>query len=274
MFVFALYRVKVSSFAFGLFQPLLISSLGDALLGNGQGKSLYSFLSAAMSIGTTAAYLSFASLMEFSNMKVTCLYVFGGLVALSFLLFVLCFEPGAVYLACILAVLGKIAQRVVDVAFEALLDAVVNKNKESIPLMTSPNNDEGNRSPTDINSIFQADSNTISSPPTHSPCNSPSSSASQPRNAHQISSRSFITGYVGMLTFPLLIGPILYIFYLFLHLDTLWIEGILPLVGIGIWYGLFFLLSRSFLPWNLGAGLPLPRPPGTVALSFHVVSIH
>lgn len=125
-------RIKPTSFAFSLFTPLMIDNLGNASLGNGQGKrcslcsvdfqrhltstSLWAYLTAAMSIGTVLIFLLFGSLMEYDTMKMRSLRFFGGLVALSFLLFGFCFSPSAVYLASILAVLSKVAERVVDIA--------------------------------------------------------------------------------------------------------------------------------------------------------------
>ena len=78
--------------------------------------SLWAYLTAAMSIGTVVVFLLFASLMEYDTMKIRSLRFFGGLVAVTFILFILCFSPSAVYLASILAVLSKVAERVVDIA--------------------------------------------------------------------------------------------------------------------------------------------------------------
>ena len=69
-----------------------------------------------MSIGTVVVFLLFASLMEYDRMKIKSLRLFGSVVAACFVLFVLCFSPSAVYLASILAVLSKVAERVVDIA--------------------------------------------------------------------------------------------------------------------------------------------------------------
>lgn len=162
-----------------------------------------------------ASYLTFASLLRFSTMKTRCLYFFGSLVALSLLLLLLCFSPGAVYLACVLAVVGKVSQRLVDVAHESLLDAVCQTR---VP----------------------------------------------PRDPHQLSARAAVTGYAGMLAFVLAVAPLLALLHFLAGAPALWVELLVPTACAGLWYATWLAAVSTLLPWELGAGPPLPRPEGWV----------
>jgi hypothetical protein len=86
------HRSRVTSLSFSLFYPLFIASLGDAALGDGKGKALFSFLTAAMSVATVVMYLSFVSLMEYGDLKMKTLLIFAFLVALSHTCFIFCFR--------------------------------------------------------------------------------------------------------------------------------------------------------------------------------------
>ena len=115
---------SVTIIPFSVLFPLLINELGDSAFGTGTGRILWSYLSAAMSILTAILYLSATSVIEFGNMKCKALLRCGLSTSISLLLFVFCFSPGSVYLACILAVISVCIQRVGSVAYDSLLDAV------------------------------------------------------------------------------------------------------------------------------------------------------
>ena len=202
-----------------------------------------------MSIGTVLIFLLFGSLMEYDTMKMRSLRFFGGLVALSFLLFGFCFSPSAVYLASILAVLSKVAERVVDIA-------------QGTPFSSSDL--------TVVEALID-----------------PVCASSTPRrDPHQVSSRSLITGYLGILAFVVVLAPIVALIYFILHPGSLvsqvvvlspsqigqWVEGIVPNIAIGLWYAAFLNLATHLLPPDLGRGPPLPLPGGEKSSTNGLVS--
>eukprot|EP01038_Epipyxis_sp_PR26KG_P006063 gene6063-8348_t len=82
---------------------------------------------------------------------------------------------------------------------------------------------------------------------------------SKEKDPHQISSRSNFTGYIGMLLFLVVAGPILAILYFVVKLNSLWVTYLLPMAFIGIWYLLFIQFTKYFLSPTIGIGPTLPE---------------
>ena len=82
---------------------------------------------------------------------------------------------------------------------------------------------------------------------------------SNKRDPHEISSRCNIMGYSGMLGFILFVVPIVAIVYFgaTVH-STIWIEGIIPIVCVGLWYLNFTRYTFQMMSANIGIGQPLP----------------
>lgn len=71
---------------------------------------------------------------------------------------------------------------------------------------------------------------------------------------HQISSRGFITGYLGMIVFILFALIVEYVAYYPLKVSISLVEGIIPLVLVGLWYWFFTCVVSRGLSQTLGAG--------------------
>lgn len=79
------------------------------------------------------------------------------------------------------------------------------------------------------------------------------------RDPHEISSRSNIMGYSGMLAFILFVAPVVAIIYFGARVHSaVWIEGIIPIVCVGIWYFCFSTYTRRMMPKDEGIGPPMP----------------
>jgi MFS-type transporter involved in bile tolerance (Atg22 family) len=79
------------------------------------------------------------------------------------------------------------------------------------------------------------------------------------RNAHSISNRAYVTGFIGLLTFIVLIIPILAALRFAAHVSDLWVQGIIPSAIAGGWYLIFLLRVNAYLPSDLGKGIPFER---------------
>ena len=123
---FCCYEIssKVLVFSFSAFIPLLISKQGDEEFGEGRGKVIWSYTVGAMSIVTLFTYIIFLGVLDFGWIKRKALINASIITALIMTLFIFSFAPSAIYLSCILAISGKTCQRIADVAFESLIDAV------------------------------------------------------------------------------------------------------------------------------------------------------
>ena len=123
---FCCYEIssKVLVFSFSAFIPLLISKQGDEEFGEGRGKVVWSYTVGAMSIVTLLTYIIFLGVLDFGWIKRKALINASIVTALIMTLFIFSFAPSAIYLSCILAISSKTCQRIADVAFESLIDAL------------------------------------------------------------------------------------------------------------------------------------------------------
>lgn len=188
------FGAKVATLAFNLSNPLLVNSLGNLSFGEGTGAVIYSYLSVVSSILTAASFLTFTSVMEYETLKRKSMVRFAYACAFGLICFVFCFSPGSIYLASLLSVLCKVSQSIASLANDALLDAVTNENTPA----RSPSSSSVNAPSADPDSTL---------PP--SPSESPSHQL-----VHQINARANVTGYLGMLTFLVLLAPVLAIAYI------------------------------------------------------------
>jgi MFS-type transporter involved in bile tolerance (Atg22 family) len=79
------------------------------------------------------------------------------------------------------------------------------------------------------------------------------------KDSHQISSRSFITGYVGMIGFAAVLLVVVAIIYFCLDVDASFIlYGIAPNVSVGLWYLIFGVIVQRNFPTDCGFGPPFP----------------
>ena len=197
---------KVAILAFNVANPLLVTSLGNLAFGGGNGKILWSYLSAAIYVITSLVYLSFTSILEYGDLRKKTMINCGLGSAICLVCFACCFNPFSIYFACFLAVVSRVLFNISNLAFESLLNSV----------------------------------------------------AIGGRDAHQISSRSYLTGFVGMGFFLLLFLLPLYLVYYFTTFDKFVLERIVPVVEIGIWYFFFTLIVRNCFPPLVGLGLAFP----------------
>lgn len=129
---------KVTNISFNICLPLLIAAIGNAAIGNNEGKILWSYLSATTQALTALSFLTFTSILEFGCMKRKALIRFSFAAAIFMISFIFCFEPGSVYFASVLAVGCQICQSIGSVSFDSLLDAVsVGKKAYSISSRSS-----------------------------------------------------------------------------------------------------------------------------------------
>lgn len=203
------FTIKVTNLSFNIAFPILITTLGDQQFGNNQGRIILSYTIAVSLILTAISFITFTTILEYGHLKRKILFQFSCMTAAFHLLFFLCFNPGAIYLACALSTGSRVCQAIASVAYDALLDAISR----------------------------------------HDPANK--------RDPHAISSRAFISGYVGILLFFIVLVPVLSVAYFALHLNKKWVQGIIPAVVVGIWYSVFLRQVEKYLPKNLGKGLPL-----------------
>jgi len=118
------WACKVTTIAFNISFPLLISVLGDAKFGDGQGKIVFSYLTTLSSILVSLSYLTFTSVFEYSLMKRKGLSRFAFISSFFLMLFIFCFVGDAIYLACFLVVVSKVSQSISQIAYDSLLDAI------------------------------------------------------------------------------------------------------------------------------------------------------
>ena len=83
------------------------------------------------------------------------------------------------------------------------------------------------------------------------------------KDAHQISSRCNITGYVGMLLFLAVAAAILWVINSLYHPPKLWMQGTIPVFLTGVWFYGFTRVIDDMLPAILGDNLPLPKEIGS-----------
>ena len=79
------------------------------------------------------------------------------------------------------------------------------------------------------------------------------------KDPHEISSRSNIMGYSGMLSFILFAVPVVAIVYFGggEH-STVWIQGVVPIVCVGVWYLNFLRYIQAMMDPAVGMGPPMP----------------
>ena len=83
-------------------------------------------MAATAAILTVLVYLSLTPIIEFGNMKRDTLINSSIFCAIMHILYIFCFFKEAIYLAVPLMIVAKVALRVSDVAFNALLDVVAS----------------------------------------------------------------------------------------------------------------------------------------------------
>lgn len=118
------WACKVTSIAFNISFPLLITVLGDAKFGDGQGKIVFSYLTTLVSILVSLSYLTFTSIFEYGLMKRKGLSRFAFISSIFLMFFIFCFANDAIYLACILVIVSRVAQSIAQIAYDSLLDAI------------------------------------------------------------------------------------------------------------------------------------------------------
>ena len=198
------FGAKVATLAFNLSNPLLVNSLGNLSFGEGTGAVIYSYLSVVSSILTAASFLTFTSVMEYDTLKRKSMVRFAYACAFGLICFVFCFSSGSIYLASLLSVLCKVSQSIASLANDALLDAVTNENTPS----RSPS------SSASINALSAVPDSNLPHPQPHPHPHSHSHSEPPSQLVHQINARANVTGYLGMLTFLVLLAPVLAIAYI------------------------------------------------------------
>lgn len=83
-------------------------------------------------------------------------------------------------------------------------------------------------------------------------------SASSGGDRHQVNTRSYASGYIGMILCMLFIAIIYVLFYFAFGVkQELWVQGIIPLMCFGIWYLSFSILASQGLSPELGKGYDL-----------------
>jgi MFS-type transporter involved in bile tolerance (Atg22 family) len=79
------------------------------------------------------------------------------------------------------------------------------------------------------------------------------------KDSHQISSRSFITGYVGMVAFGITVLLVLAVIHFVAGVDASFVlYGITPNVSVGLWYLFFGVIVQRNFPIDCGIGPPFP----------------
>ena len=200
------YGCKVTNVAFNIGSPTIISVLGDGYLGNDQGAIVYTYLAVIVNIITALCYLTITPLLDSCKTKCNTLINAGFVCAFGLVLFILCFNQNALYFACLLVLICRVSQSIANVVFESLLDDVT-KATTSLVVNASPS------------SYTNAASDPFPSPPAMVPVMNTTvndmvvdvKKASEEDDAllaHLISSRSSFTGYVGMVSYVIVVAPI------------------------------------------------------------------
>ena len=241
---------RVTTYNFAIFSSLLINDLGDQAYGDGNGKVLWGYVTTAYAITTVFSYLAIVSLVEYEDFKRTCLIKCGMLAGILHLLYIFCFSGGSVYLAMILVVLAKTLVRICDVAFDSMLDSI-SATIDSFKIGV---------------------------------------------DTHQVSLRASITGYLGMLGFLFFVIPVLAIIYginkkvssfLFkpllnfhnqhtqIQISSLWLQSLVPIFCIGIWYLSVLRVVSILLPINAlrGPKSPLKKDENYLSLLYQALRI-
>ena len=79
--------------------------------------------------------------------------------------------------------------------------------------------------------------------------------ASSGEDRHQVNTRSYASGYIGMILCMLFITIVYALFYFAFGVkQELWVQGIIPLMCFGIWYLTFSVLTSQGLSPELGKG--------------------
>lgn len=202
------FASSCTAISYGIVIPLLVNLLGDTAFGDGKGKVLWAYLTVVISVIVALLYISFTAVIEYGNIKRKGLVRCGAAAAIFLILFIFCFASNSVYLACVLVVCSICCQRVADVSYDSLLDAVSKKSVSN--------------------------------------------------SSHQVSSRGSATGYLGIISFVIVLAPILGVIYILFNPGNLWIQGIIPTVASGIWYLIFLRGSSVRLPVDVSTGPPVP----------------
>ena len=79
------------------------------------------------------------------------------------------------------------------------------------------------------------------------------------KDPHEISSRSNIMGYSGMLGFIPFVVPVVAIVYFgFKEHSSVWVQGVVPIVCVGLWYLNFLRYIRGMMDPDMGVGPAMP----------------
>lgn len=118
------WAAKVTNITFNISFPLLITKLGDSSLGIGQGKILFSYVTIIVAILTSISFLTVTSVLDYGLMKRKAFFRFALISSIVLILFIFCFEQGAVYFACVLVILARVSYSIASISYDALLDAI------------------------------------------------------------------------------------------------------------------------------------------------------
>eukprot|EP01036_Dinobryon_divergens_P027853 gene27853-36698_t len=79
------------------------------------------------------------------------------------------------------------------------------------------------------------------------------------KDPHEISSRSNIMGYSGMLSFiPFAVPVVAIVYFGFKEHSSVWIQGIVPIVCVGVWYLNFLRYIWAMMSPDIGLGPAMP----------------
>ena len=120
-YIFYEFASRVTSISFSVFMPLLIISLGDD-----QGKSIWSYVSAIVQVINALSFLTFTSVFEYGLNRRSGLIFFASISAISLMVFVFCVNPSMIYLACIAAIFCRVSNSISSLAYDSLLDCAGN----------------------------------------------------------------------------------------------------------------------------------------------------
>ena len=239
------WACKVTNVTFNLCNPLLINSLGNQFLGNNSGPVVYTYLAAIVNIFTALSFITVTPLLEGFNLKVYFLLRSGLLCSSCLILFLLCFNAGSLYFACILVVICKVSQAIANLCFESLLDDI------TIAVLIA--NSRFNNTQETIVQPERANEVSRDVIPNISEINSMENIKNSVNNttqvSHQISARSYMIGYAGMIGYVIATAPILAAVYFTIKPAMIWLVGIIPNTTAGLWYGTFLIIVwRNLLP--------------------------
>lgn len=247
----------MTNIAFNICIPLLINTLGNEYFNNdSSGAIVYTYLTSISSIATAICFLTVTNILENFVMKRNMLIISAIIVSICLSLFIFCYNTSTLYFACALFVIAKISQSLANLSFEALLDdisyslSISNKSK----IMSNDGNnfkvDTATRSDNDVN--VDTTIIPINSAKEQKNENQTQLNNTTMNNTHQISARSTITGYIGMISYVITVIPIIAAVYFTIKPSTSWIEGIIPNFFAGIWYFIFVIIVHRNLPYHLG----------------------